>query len=130
MSSTPKMASEIETMMTSSDESNLEKFGVNTIEGVKHAHPVNDSTERPARPPHGEESEADQAACGSLALSCGSTGSTTGTIEYEDTNKSRRAIDFGEQPDFDLRSHLTLEMWVHPKRLPKVREIGQRDWYW
>ena len=34
------------------------------------------------------------------------------------------SVDFGDPVDFDLRSHLTLEMWVHPKALPEVREIG------
>ena len=34
------------------------------------------------------------------------------------------SVDFGNGPDFDLRSHLTIEMWVRPERLPEVREIG------
>jgi len=33
-------------------------------------------------------------------------------------------VDFGDRPDFDLRSHLTLEMWVHPESLPERREVG------
>jgi len=47
-------------------------------------------------------------------------------LNFDSTDAS---VDFGDRPDFDLRSHLTLEMWVHLKMLPKVREIGQRDWY-
>jgi hypothetical protein len=42
-------------------------------------------------------------------------------LNFDSTDAS---VDFGERPDFDLRSHLTLEMWVHPKSLPKAREIG------
>ena len=34
------------------------------------------------------------------------------------------SVDFGNGPDFDLRSHLTLEMWVRSETLPEVREIG------
>ena len=34
------------------------------------------------------------------------------------------SVDFGDRPDFDLRSHLTLEMWVHPVALPGRREIA------
>jgi formylglycine-generating enzyme required for sulfatase activity len=34
------------------------------------------------------------------------------------------SVDFGNGPDFDLRSHLSLEMWVRPERLPEVHEIG------
>lgn len=34
------------------------------------------------------------------------------------------SVDFGNGPDFDLRSHLTIEMWVRPERLPEVHEIG------
>jgi formylglycine-generating enzyme required for sulfatase activity len=42
-------------------------------------------------------------------------------LNFDSTDAS---VDFGDPVDFDLRSHLTLEMWVHPKALPEVREIG------
>ena len=33
-------------------------------------------------------------------------------------------VDFGDRPDFDLRSSLTIEMWVLPKALPGRSEIA------
>ena len=36
----------------------------------------------------------------------------------------KASVDFGNGPDFDLRSALTIEMWVHPTALPEHGEIG------
>jgi len=34
------------------------------------------------------------------------------------------SVDFGNRADFDLRSDLTLQMWVYPKALAQSRDIG------
>ena len=36
----------------------------------------------------------------------------------------KSTVDFGDRPDLNLRSHLTLEMWLNPQQLVASREIG------
>ena len=49
-------------------------------------------------------------------------GGDTGFALAFDSLKS--TVDFGAVPDLNLLSHLTIEMWVNPRKLANSREIG------